>query len=160
MPEFNRFDIVEAWYVFLCQWHDGRGRGWASYGRLSRLLGYFKPGSHLNNEDDLTENGTLIYEKLCERLYPDLAHLREQLDVALAFAEETPGHDPLYWTGAFPCYPARFKPKDWEKRNPPFEHIWDDFLSALARNGLVKRLEEARLLPIADLLVASSVSEA
>ena len=68
MPYFDRFDIVEAWYVFLSQWHDGRGRGWASYGRLSRLLSYFKPSSILNNEDDLTENGTLIYDALVVRV--------------------------------------------------------------------------------------------
>jgi hypothetical protein len=68
MPYFDRFDVTEAWYVFLTQWHDGHGEGWASYGRLSRLLGYFKPGLHLNNEDDLTENGTLIYDMLVVRV--------------------------------------------------------------------------------------------
>lgn len=68
MPYFDRFDVVAAWYVFLCQWHDGRGRGWASYGRLSRLLGYFTPSALLNTEDDLSENGRLIYDALVVRV--------------------------------------------------------------------------------------------
>jgi hypothetical protein len=68
MPYFNRFDIAAAWYVFLVQWHDGRARGWASYGRLSRLLGYFKPSALLNAEDDLSENGRLIYDQLVARV--------------------------------------------------------------------------------------------
>lgn len=68
MPYFDRFDIVEAWCVFLCQWHDGRGRGWSSYGRLSRLLSYFKPNALLLNECDLSENGRLIYDALVVRV--------------------------------------------------------------------------------------------
>ena len=61
---FDRFDVVEAWYVFLCQWHDGRGKGRYSYGRLSKLFTYFKPGCHLNSEEDLTDNGRAIYDQL------------------------------------------------------------------------------------------------
>ena len=68
MPYFDRFDIAEAWYIFLTDWHDGHGTGWASYGRLSRLLGYFKPGTHLYDESDLSENGRLIYTGLVARL--------------------------------------------------------------------------------------------
>ena len=68
MPEFNRFDITEAWYVFLCQWHDGHGEGWASYGRLSRLLGYFRPAPSLVAVEDLSENGRLIYAQLVARV--------------------------------------------------------------------------------------------
>ena len=68
MPEFDRFDVVEAWYIFLSQWHDGHGRGRASYGRLSRLLQYFRPAPSLTNEDDLSENGRLIYDRLVSRV--------------------------------------------------------------------------------------------
>ncbi len=67
MPEFDRFDVVEAWYVFLTQWHDGHGTGWASYGRLSRLLQSFRPALSLDSEDDLSENGRLIYAQLVVR---------------------------------------------------------------------------------------------
>ena len=68
MPYFDRFDVVEAWYIFLCQWHDGNGEGWASYGRLSRLLQYFRPSRMLTDEDDLSENGRLIFDQLVVRV--------------------------------------------------------------------------------------------
>ena len=25
-PEWNRFDLCEAWYLFACDWHEGQGR--------------------------------------------------------------------------------------------------------------------------------------
>jgi len=74
MSYFDRFDIVEAWFVWLCHHHDGKGyprndpRYWASYGRCSTMekrLG-FKPRPDLEMET-LTENGREIYDALCRR---------------------------------------------------------------------------------------------
>lgn len=81
MPTFDRFDIVEAWYVWLIGHHvgivpgtatDRRGRHhpdyWQSYNRLSWMehdLG-FKPRADLA-PDTLTENGKAIYDNICRR---------------------------------------------------------------------------------------------
>lgn len=78
---FDRFDIVEAWYVWLCTHHcgvvasekssDGRGnpRWWQSYNRVSwmpKRLG-FEPRPNLEYKT-LTENGQLIHDDICRRL--------------------------------------------------------------------------------------------
>ena len=57
--EFNRFDIVEAHYLFLTQYHEGQ---WSKkYSRLSKITKYFKPAySGIN----LTDNGLEIYNNL------------------------------------------------------------------------------------------------
>jgi hypothetical protein len=81
MLYFDRFDIVEAYYVWLSLHHcgivggtvdDPKGRRhpdyWRSYNRLSWLpvtLG-FKPRPNLAPET-LSENGQEIYRGLCER---------------------------------------------------------------------------------------------
>ncbi len=71
---FNRFDVVEAYYAWLCLHHDGRGyprqhpKYWSSYGRLSTMgirLGY-KPSTNLE-PSNLTEEGKEIYNNLCRR---------------------------------------------------------------------------------------------
>lgn len=64
-PYFDRFDVVEAWYLFLCHYHDGRGTGKTSYGRLSMIQERtgFRPAPTFN-EDGLTYNGKAIYRKL------------------------------------------------------------------------------------------------
>lgn len=74
MPTFDRFDIVEAWYVWLCLHHDGKGyprqdpRYWSSYGRMSTMESRlsFKPRSDLDIET-LTENAREIYDNICRR---------------------------------------------------------------------------------------------
>jgi hypothetical protein len=57
MSEFDRFDIVEAWYI----WAVEAGE----YHVVSRLqdLG-FRARPFLVDPDDLTENGRLIYDNL------------------------------------------------------------------------------------------------
>lgn len=74
MPEFNRFDVVEAWYVWLCLHHDGKGyprsdpRWWSSYGRLSTMESrlHFRPPANLDYET-LSENSKEIYRAICRR---------------------------------------------------------------------------------------------
>jgi hypothetical protein len=46
-PEWNRFDICEAWYLFASDWHEGQGSdGYAAFGRLDRLG--FRPSPMLS----------------------------------------------------------------------------------------------------------------
>ena len=81
MAEWNRHDIVEAWYLWLGTHHAGivsgsredpRGRRhpgyWQSYNRLSWLCKdlNFIPAPGLSLEG-LTENGREIYDNLCRR---------------------------------------------------------------------------------------------
>lgn len=59
---WNRFDIVEAYYIYLVQYHEGQ---WSdTYRRLCRMSKYFKPSPMLCNEEDLEENSRKIYNNL------------------------------------------------------------------------------------------------
>ena len=62
---FDRFDIVEAYYVFFCDWHGGQSSDF--YRRLSNMYSYFKPRMDLNGRESLSENGQEIYDNLCEK---------------------------------------------------------------------------------------------
>lgn len=58
---FDRFDIAEAWYLWLCDNHGGQ---WSrEYARLSKLTRNFRPGPSLRY-DTLTENGRAIYDNI------------------------------------------------------------------------------------------------
>ena len=57
--EFNSFDIVEAHYLFLTQYHEGQGS--KKYSRLSKITTYFKPAP---SGITLTDNGLEIYNNL------------------------------------------------------------------------------------------------
>jgi hypothetical protein len=62
---FDRFDIVEAWYLALNHCHNGQ---WSKeYARLCRLQRYFRPSCTLC-VDTLTDNGREIYNQACETL--------------------------------------------------------------------------------------------
>ncbi len=70
---FDRFDIVEAYYVWLADHHCGvvhadSSKYWCSYNRLSLIPSKlkFKPRPNLSKET-LTENGREIYDALCRR---------------------------------------------------------------------------------------------
>jgi len=65
MSHFDRFDIVEAYYLALADCHAGQYS--ATYARLCSMSKYFKPSPFLST-DSLTENGREIYERACERL--------------------------------------------------------------------------------------------
>ena len=56
---FDRFDILEAWYLWLN--HNHAGQFSEDYSRLSKMLEYFKPGPMLDY-DSLTGNGKAIYD--------------------------------------------------------------------------------------------------
>lgn len=62
---YDRFDIVEAWYLALAHCHGGQ---WSpEYARLCRMARYFKP-SPLMDYDSLTDNGKDIYNAACTKL--------------------------------------------------------------------------------------------
>ena len=69
-----RFDIVEAYYVWLCSHHCGIVSGrdhpdwWQSYNRLSMMPTKldFKPAHNLKYET-LSEQGREIHDGLCRR---------------------------------------------------------------------------------------------
>jgi hypothetical protein len=56
---WDRFDIVEAHYLFLTHYHEGQCSD--SYRRLCKILTYFKPAP---SGVTLTENGQEIYNNL------------------------------------------------------------------------------------------------
>ena len=62
---WNRFDICEAWWLFLSEYHEGLDSD--LYGRLGRLTGFFRPRRSLSGFQNLTENGLAIYERLVSR---------------------------------------------------------------------------------------------
>jgi len=58
---FDRFDICEAWYLWLCDNHGGQ---WSrEYKRLSKMTRYFRPSPMLSVET-LTDNGRAIFDAL------------------------------------------------------------------------------------------------
>ena len=62
---FDRFDIVEAWYLALSHCHHGLMS--FSYLRLCKLQKWFTP-SPLLSVERLSENGLEIYENACEKI--------------------------------------------------------------------------------------------
>lgn len=58
---WNRFDIVEAYYLFFCDYHGGMYS--PEYRRLSEITTYFKPKPNLSYET-LEENAKCIYDNL------------------------------------------------------------------------------------------------
>lgn len=58
---WNRFDIAEAWYLYLSHYHGGQ---WSrEYARLCKLTQSFSPSPCLRY-DSLSENGQAIYDAL------------------------------------------------------------------------------------------------
>ena len=62
---FDRFDIVEAWYLALSHCHSGQSSD--AYIRLCHVEKYFRPRPMLNL-DTLSENGRVIYDNAIETL--------------------------------------------------------------------------------------------
>lgn len=62
---WNRYDIVEAWYLALS--HCIAGQDSPEYARLCRLRNYFKPSPFLCVER-LNENARAIYEAACDTM--------------------------------------------------------------------------------------------
>lgn len=62
---WNRFDIVEAYYLALMDCHGGQ---WSNeYARLCKIKRYFKPGA-MFSERSLNDNAREIYNNVCQRL--------------------------------------------------------------------------------------------
>lgn len=64
MFQFNRFDVCEAYYLFLSHYHEGQGS--EKYQRLSHMLSYFTP-SPLLKYAGLSSNAKDIYDTLVEK---------------------------------------------------------------------------------------------
>jgi len=62
---FDRFDIVEAYYAFFCDYHEGQYSD--KYRRLCRILRYFKPSPLFQGYESLSENARCIYDDLVEK---------------------------------------------------------------------------------------------
>jgi hypothetical protein len=62
---FDRFDIAEAYYLYLSAYHGGQGS--REYARLCRLLRSFRPRPSLRSQDDLGDNARDIYDALVAR---------------------------------------------------------------------------------------------
>lgn len=60
---FDRFDVCEAWYLFLSNYHWGQGSSF--YQRLSKMSEYFSPSPMLRYET-LSDNGRVIYDNLVD----------------------------------------------------------------------------------------------
>ena len=58
---FDRFDIAEAWFLWLSEHHDGQYS--ARYARLSKLSRSFSPRPSLS-VSTLSENGRAIYDNI------------------------------------------------------------------------------------------------
>lgn len=58
---WDRYDIVEAYYCFFCDYHEGQYSN--KYTRLSKITTYFKPRPNLCYET-LEENSKCIYDNL------------------------------------------------------------------------------------------------
>lgn len=60
---WDRFDICEAWWLYMADWHEGQGSStYALSGTFARFG--FRPPMLLRSRDDLTENGQAIYDRL------------------------------------------------------------------------------------------------
>lgn len=65
MLYFNKFDIVEAYYLAYTHCHNGQ---WSKeYSRLCKMQKYFKPSYGLSF-NSLSENGRAIYIQLTNKL--------------------------------------------------------------------------------------------
>lgn len=58
---FNRFEVCEAYYIFLSENHEGQFS--KKYTRLCRLLAYFTPSPFLSR-DTLSENALALLMRL------------------------------------------------------------------------------------------------
>lgn len=67
MAYFNRFDVAEAWYLYLRDYHEGQW-GW-QYRRLCKLRERFSPRASVreNGAEGLSRNGREIYREIVER---------------------------------------------------------------------------------------------
>lgn len=58
---FDRFDIIEAYYLFLSEFHEGQGSD--KYRKMCSICRYFRPSPQLRY-DSLSDNAKVIYNRL------------------------------------------------------------------------------------------------
>jgi hypothetical protein len=64
---FDRFDVMQAWYLYLSESHEGQ---WSDkYRRLCKLSRTFVPGPAFSYRT-LTDNGRAIYRRLTKKRKP------------------------------------------------------------------------------------------
>ena len=64
MAYWNRFDIVEAYYLFFLEYHEGQGS--KKYRRLCKMDKYWLP-SPIFGMKSLSDNAKEIYNQLVEK---------------------------------------------------------------------------------------------
>lgn len=114
MPQFDRFDILEAYHLYFTYWHAGAGS--TEYRRHCKMLDYFRP-AHGLDLNTLSENGLLIYNLLVARTqFPDL----EGELVSAIYGLLDLGHQPRVepWTSKLPklecgCGSVVYIPCEW-----------------------------------------------
>ncbi len=62
---FDRFDIVQAYYHFFNDYHEGQYS--RKYQRLSKILSYYQPSLTDEHAANMSENAREIYNQLVER---------------------------------------------------------------------------------------------
>lgn len=65
MTYFDRFDIVEAHYLYNSGHYIGMGS--SEYRKMCHMQSYFKPRLGFGDPENLTENGQAIYAALVEK---------------------------------------------------------------------------------------------
>ena len=67
MAYFNRFDVAEAWYLYLRGYHKGQW-DWR-YRRFCKLRERFSPRASVreNGWEELSDNGWEIYREIVKR---------------------------------------------------------------------------------------------
>ena len=61
-PEFNRYDILTAYYAFGTLWHGGMHT--KEYALLCRVLKVYQPSDSDCNPENLNSNARAIYDNL------------------------------------------------------------------------------------------------
>lgn len=67
MTHFDRFDIVEAYYLYFVRYH--RGQSCPLYARLCKLRSYFTPSPSLECGEFSSDNAQAIYAGLAGESY-------------------------------------------------------------------------------------------
>ena len=59
---FDRFDIIQAYYAFYSDYHQGQSSYY--YSRMCKILNYYTPSPLFNGYDSLSDNAKFIYDDL------------------------------------------------------------------------------------------------
>ena len=84
---WDRLDIVEAYYLYFCHYHEGQGS--LKYQRLSNMGNYFTPRLSLGGFWDLSDNGQEIYLALEAKTFQGFSDLKKEKHSRFPFYPET-----------------------------------------------------------------------